>query len=272
MAYKLQHLSLAGILDQSIAILKDHFGLLFCIMLLFQVPGTILFGYWSEGIAVGPPENATQEQRMQYSLEVFKWLPYFYLGLFIYSIFVVTATNAVVIPAVARLYLGQPTSLMIAMKHGFSRFLPLLATSILMWLPIWIGFFLCFLPGVLFFVWFGLGQHVVLIEGISGPRALGRSRRLTNPNWLQFLALFFMLLIISIPIRMVVQFIPGSLLRVVIGAMIGAVLTMWGAAAWVVYYFSCRCGVEHFDLHMLAESIGVTTSQSVEGEFHSASR
>jgi len=31
---------------------------------------------------------------------------------------------------------------------------------------------------------------------------------------------------------------------------------MFSTASFVVFYFSCRCHVENFDLHYLAQSIG----------------
>jgi hypothetical protein len=36
-----------------------------------------------------------------------------------------------------------------------------------------------------------------------------------------------------------------------------ALTTILWTAALVVFYFSCRCNVENFDLHYLAEAIGV---------------
>ena len=42
--YKLQHMGLGGILDQAISICKDHFGVLFKIMLILYVPFAAIFG------------------------------------------------------------------------------------------------------------------------------------------------------------------------------------------------------------------------------------
>ncbi len=43
--YKLQHMGLGGILDQAISICKDHFGLLFKIMLILHIPFAFLIGF-----------------------------------------------------------------------------------------------------------------------------------------------------------------------------------------------------------------------------------
>ena len=45
MPYKLQQLGLGGILDQSIAIVKDNLGLLFRILLIMSIPFNLVFGY-----------------------------------------------------------------------------------------------------------------------------------------------------------------------------------------------------------------------------------
>jgi hypothetical protein len=43
----------------------------------------------------------------------------------------------------------------------------------------------------------------------------------------------------------------------VVSAIIGGVLAIFASAVFVVFYFSCRCKHEQFDLALLAQSVGV---------------
>jgi hypothetical protein len=65
MAYKLQHMGLGGILDQAIAISKDHFGLLFKIMLLLYIPFNLILGLVTAALTPQIPSGAFFEEMMR---------------------------------------------------------------------------------------------------------------------------------------------------------------------------------------------------------------
>jgi hypothetical protein len=256
MAYKIQHLGLGGILDQAIAITKDHFGLLFSIMLLLLVPYTLITGFINLSLIPEMPLIPTAEDMAEMQEVQARYWPLFALFGLINFLVVYPVTNAAVISAVANLYLGRPVTAMDAIRHGFRRLLPLLGTSILMYLAIFGGMLLLIIPGILFALWFGLSQHVVVIEGIAGPAALGRSKKLVRPHLGTFLVLGIILFVIFAALQLGAAFVPQRHLQLVATALLTAVATIVGTAAGVVFYFSCRCAEENFDLHYLAESIG----------------
>ena len=138
MSYTIKHMGIGGILDQAIAIVKDNFILLFTIM---------LFGYDSSDcwckqflqLAVTPelPPNPTMQDYMRVQQEMNTYWPWFMGINLIYFLIVIPITNAAVIQSVARVYLGQSITAIEALKHGASRFLPLIGTTILMYLAIW---------------------------------------------------------------------------------------------------------------------------------------
>jgi hypothetical protein len=171
-------------------------------------------------------------------------------------IIIIPVTNAAVIQAVARLYLGEPVTALEAVKHGFRRLGPLIWTSFLMLLAIYGGLILCIIPGIYFAIWFGLSQHVVVLEGLNGPKALGRSKKLVHKDRGKFLALILIMTVITVAISWGAQMIPQPHLAAIISVLVQAVTTILWTAAGVVFYFSARCGVENFDLHYLAEAIG----------------
>jgi len=259
MAYKLQHMGLGGILDQAITVCKDHFGLLFKIMLFLYLPFTLVIGLLFASIAPPPRMGGDfEEMRRQSEMQQEAFLAYwpFFLSVVLVSILIYPVTNAAIIHAVARVYLGEQVTALEALKHGFRRFWPLIWTSILTVLAIYAGMILCIIPGIIFAIWFGLSQQVVVLEGLNGPTAMGRSKRLVKRDWVTFLMLGFVLWLISFAINMGGQFIPQPHLAIVISSTLQAVTTILWSASFVIFYFSARCAEENFDLHYLAQAIG----------------
>jgi hypothetical protein len=50
--------------------------------------------------------------------------------------------------------------------------------------------------------------------------------------------------------------VPQPHVQMIVQVLLQAALTLFSTAAMVVFYFSCRCGVENFDLEHLAASVG----------------
>jgi hypothetical protein len=255
MAYKIQHMGLGGILDQAIAISKNHFTLLFTIMLLLLIPYDLITGFISLSILPELPAEPTYENILEYQAAQSRYMPLFGIFQIINGLFILPLTNAAVIWAVAQLYLGQPITAAQALRHGLARLGPLIGTSILMYLAIFGGLILLIIPGILFALWFGLSQHVVVIEGIAGSPALGRSKKLVRRHLGTFLIMGFILGIIFALLGFAGAFIPQPHVQLITITLINAVATMVATAAGVVFYFSCRCAEENFDLHYLAEAI-----------------
>lgn len=256
MPYKIQYLGLGGILDQAIAISRDHFKLLFTIMLLMLVPFSLIVGFVSLAIVPELPPDYTMEDLAHAQQVQAEYWPFFATAQLLQVLFILPLTNASVIQAVAKLYLGQSVTAVEAFQHALRRFLPLIGTTILMMMAIFGGFLLLIIPGILFALWFGLAQHVVIIEELSGQKALSRSKQLVRNHLGTFLMLGAVMFVISAAVGFGSNFIPEPHLRLVIATLLEAVTTVLWTAAGTVFYFSCRCDVDQFDLHYLAEAIG----------------
>ena len=265
MPYKIQRLGLGGVLDQAIAITKDHFGLLFSIMLIVLIPYSLIVGVMNLAIMPAlPPHPSAADVAAWQAAQASHW-PYFILIGIVSMLFVYPLTNAAVIQAVARLYLGQPVTAIEALKNGMKRLGPLIWTSILMYLAIFGGYILLIIPGIYFSIWFGLSQHVTVIEELSGRAALGRSKRLVHPNRGAFLLLIIVMLVISMSIGFLSNMISMPYLKLIVSSVVQAGFTMFWTAALVVFYFSCRCTVDNFDLQYLARSIGARPPEAEPG-------
>jgi hypothetical protein len=273
MAYKIQQLGLGGILDQSFAIVKDHFGLLFKIMLFVLIPFSLIGGLGMNSLL--PNANTmfpTPEQQQQTAEAMARYWPVIAVVSLLQMLVILPITNAAVIQAVAHLYLGKPIDAMTAVKDGIRLLPPLLGTLILYYLAMFGGFILLFIPGLIIAVLFALCQHVVVIEGTSGPAALGRSRRLLRGQIGTFIALGFILGIISWFLSVGPSFIPQPHARVIVTTLVQACTTIIWTAALVVFYFSCRCANESFDLQYLANAIGEQPSAEAIAEDAAAPR
>lgn len=256
MAYQIQQLKLGGILDQAIAITKDHFGVLFQILLFVWIPYQLIAGVVNVSIEPTISSQPTPEELVRFNQQIMNNLP-ITIGLAVIGgLVILPLTNAAVIHAVAQKYLGNPVTAGEAIQRGVGKIVPLVWTSILMGLAIMGGLFLCLVPGILFALWFGLAQHVVVLEGVSGTKALGRSKVLVRPYLGTFLILGLLLGVIGALVGGAATLIPQRHVQMVVLVILQAGLTLVSTATFVVFYFSCRCGVENFDLEHLAAAVG----------------
>src|ERR1041385_5090663 len=65
MSYAIKHLELGGILDQAIAILRDHFVLLLTIMAILVLPFLLAQQFLALAIRPDMPPNPTMQDMMQ---------------------------------------------------------------------------------------------------------------------------------------------------------------------------------------------------------------
>lgn len=264
MPYKIQQLGLGGILDQAISLIKQHFGLLFQIMLMTLIPWGIISGIIQLSVLPAPPVNPTPEDTARYLQSIISYLPLIYGLAIMGGLIVLPIANAAVIFSVAEIYLGRSVTAGEALQKGVSKIGALVGTAILMGLAIMGGLILCIIPGILFALWFGVSQHVVVLESLSGTKALGRSKQLVGPYLGTFFVLGFLVGIISFMVAVGATFIPQQHVQLIVAILLNAVTTIFSTAVFVVFYFSCRCGVDNFDLEHLAAAVGDSAAPSEE--------
>lgn len=252
MPYKIQKLSVSGVIDQAAAIVKDHLKLFLTIMAMTWVPFQIILFILTKAILPPPvTEHSTQE-------EVFEFLQAAGIvgGIAIVLMTIVLPlANAAVIYTVAELYLGRTVTAVEAVKQSFRKFFALVGTGILTSLAIAGGMILCIVPGILFALWFAFGQHAVVLEDMSGPAALSRSKELVKPHLGNLLALGLVVGMMSWMVNAGAGLIPQVYIQGLVTIAISAVTTVFSAAVFVVFYFSCRCANENFDLEHLAAAV-----------------
>lgn len=258
MSYKIQELSIGGILDQSIKLVKDHFGLLFGIVGLIYIPFNLIAGFYlASTLPPNPGMMAPLEEQLAFQDAAAANLPVTFSIILLTAFLIVPLSNAAIIHAVARLYLGKSTSISESIQAGLARIGPLIWTSILMGLAIFGGFILLIIPGILFAFWFSLSNHAVVLEKLSGSAALKRSKALMAGNIGTIFVMGILLTVISAAVQAITNLVGEQpMVAVTVQVVLGAVMTLLSTAALVVFYFSCRCKLENFDLEHLADSMG----------------
>jgi len=266
MRYEIRELGLGEILDQAIAVLKDHWKLLLGITLVLLVPFMVVQGLVTLSVTPELPPNPTPQDVMAAQKAVVANLPMVLPVVLLGALFVLPITNAAIICAIASVYLGKPITVGESFQRAFSLTLPLIWTWFLFYLAVMGGTILCVIPGILCMFWFALATQVVVIEGTSGIEALKRSRELMRGNIGTLFALLLLIGAINAGISIAGSIIPQEHVRVIGSALAQAVASIFAAAAVVVFYFSCRAKNEHFDLTLLAQGVGAEVPETSAGE------
>jgi hypothetical protein len=142
------------------------------------------------------------------------------------------------------------------------RYFAFVWTSILFSAVIVMGTFFCVLPGILLFFQFALSMTATALEPVSGFAALSRSRHLMrsagNTNYMNLFLLLVVLFFIQGGIGATASVVPQIYLQVLANALFGSIAFAFASIAQVVFYYSCRCRVEGFDLLHLARIVADT--------------
>ena len=151
-SYNIKHHDIGGVLDQAVALAKDHFFSLFKILAVSLIPINIASGMAMLSIMPPqPPMGAPPEQSEQFFREMIQAfqdnLP---MLLVIWAILLVVypVSQAAVIHAAAKLYLGKSVTVKEALQAGLSRIFSFLGVSILAGLSVFAGMIMCLLPGI----------------------------------------------------------------------------------------------------------------------------
>jgi hypothetical protein len=262
MRYTIQVLKLGEILDQAVKLTKDHFGVLIGITGILLIPFNLISGCMQISMIQPPPPNPTPEQAMAFFVAMMRVT----IPLLVFALLVIAPlTNAAIVHAIANAYREKPISVGGAVKRAFQRILPLIGTWFLAAIVIMVGWILCFVPGILAAFWFSLVTQVVVVEGVAGIAAMKRSKQLMAGNIGTIFVLGLLIGLINGGVTLGAGLIPQPHMRIVAIAVVNAVLTIFASAAFVVFYFSCRCKHEQFDLVLLAQSVGAETPADLAG-------
>jgi hypothetical protein len=261
--YTIRELKLGEILDEAIRLTKDHFGVFLGIVGVLMIPFSVIGGLIEVAMRPTLPPNPTPDQSLAANLEILKVSTP--LALMAMSV-INPITEAALVYGIANAYLEKPISVGASFKRAFQRLLPLIGTGILVGLAIFGGSLLCLVPGILAALWFSLATQVVILEDMAGIDAMKRSKALMAGNIGTIFVLGLLVGLINGGITVTPHLIPQPHVSAVAVAIAEGIVMIFSSAAFVVFYFSCRCKHEQFDLMLLAESVAAEAPGKVASD------
>jgi len=193
MATALRPLSTGELLDRTFSLYRSHFALFLGI---FALPHLCVLAFQCLAFAFQSPGN---QMRNVLTAAIFSVLA----GLL--SIVVIAASQAATVVAVSNVYLDRPASVI----DSFSRVKHQIGGVI--WLSAKVGFLVglaciaLIVPGILLAVRWSLAVPVKVLEGKSSGEAMSRSAELTLGNRGRVFVIWFLFVILSIGVSMLLQ-------------------------------------------------------------------
>jgi len=257
-AYLIKPLELGEIFDQAIVLFRNRFKTLVGISCFLAIPFELVQGLTILLLVPGELNpNSTPEEAQAYLLEVFlRIVPVSLLFAAIFLLFVWPVTNAAAIWAVANEYLGRPCTAFQAIRASLRMLGRVLVTGLISGILIFLGTMACLIPGIYLALRFWFVYHAVMIEQTSGTAALTRSGNLMKGHYGYAIVVAVLIFVINAAVNATAQVVPVPLVGLAVQVLANAVLVALTAAVGVVFYFSCRCRNENFDLALLANAVG----------------
>lgn len=187
------------------------------------------------------------------------------------SILAIAFVSAACVHAVSSAYLDHPLSIGESVRFGARRLLPLLGMLIVLYIGLGVAFVLLIIPGIWLYAAWGVATPALLIEHVGPLRALRRSFRLVKGRWWAtagvLLVSFLMTTIVSSIVSGILTAIaltsssPSIGFAVLISLLSGVVSALivqpFQATVVTVLYYDLRVRREGYDLHLLAEQLGL---------------
>jgi len=267
---RLRPLSLGEILDVSIKICLAHWRTLIKAVLVVVVPVQIVGTIVNADYIVDSPSFGTNSA--QTSEEFLEEFNQYVGGLAIAGVLqglAVLLATAACFRAIAQAYLGEETDWRSSLKYALRLAPSLLLLTLLYALGLILGLVLFLLPGIWLYVAWAFATPALLVEGLRGRKALGRSFGLVKGRWWRTFGVLIVGVILAAIVSAVMQAVftigivvgeDNDTLVLVLSGIAGivglAVSTPFQAALFTVLYFDLRVRKEGFDLELLAQEIG----------------
>lgn len=271
---RLRALALGEVLDVSIKLCLAHWRTLLKVVLVIGVPLQILTtlltaDYTASSFDFSASAEQTPEEAVDDFVDSLG-------GLAISSVLgwvALMVASAACFRAIGLAYLGTSTDWRSSLSYAWRRLPSLLWLGLLYGLALLFGTLLLIAPGVWLYVAWAFATPVLLLEGLRGRRALGRSFALVKGRWWRTFGVLAVGLILAGVVSTLVQGVffvgilvnPGNDVLVLVLATIAGILglaiaTPFVAALTTVVYFDLRIRKEGFDLELLAREIGASPS------------
>ncbi len=291
MRYRIGELSVGQVLDVSFNVFKDNIKELLLVgLMIFGVLAVITaaVSFFVLYPMISEMESLSQSGLQPTPANVFSmFLPLIVgaLGLGLLWWIALTLAEGAITFSVAGAYLENPVPAKEAVRYALSQWWPLIKTSLFVMLRLLlvliaggaiVGLMVfalgeggaAALLGVLFFLaLFGflaflfirylLSLKVVVLEGVDGREAIGRSATLMKKTYGRAFLLLFLMGVAGNIAGSAANFIPFLPVAILISMAVQLAVYIYTSSMWTVFYFSNRCKHEQFDLMVLSQQAGV---------------
>ncbi len=268
-------------IDVAIKLYRANFGTLVRIVFLISAPAQVLLGL------VQASSRSTFDTSSFGSFDSFEtqpsaigtevdtgeiWAAVAGFGVvLIISLITSELASAASFRSIGAAYLGEEQTWSASLRYAGKRWRSIVWLAIAKNFVIVCGFVACIAPGVHFYAAYAVTTPTLMLEGVRGRKALGRSRALVKGRWWPVAGVVLLGTILTQIIGGAIGglasgfFLTGNQLASdiasVVGGIVGATLTVPILAAVVtVLYIDLRVRKEGFDLELLAQSVGVDPS------------
>jgi hypothetical protein len=178
-------------------------------------------------------------------------------------------STAACVKAISDAYLDRPVGLGASLRFAARRLGALVWMDILMVVLLGLAFTALVIPGIWLYAAWSVATPALLIEGVRGQRALGRSRELVRGRWWPVAGV---LVVAGVMTALVSGAITGVLLAIVLAgggsalyavvvvslasAVAGVLTRPFQAAVVTVLYYDLRVRREGYDVQLFAEQLG----------------
>ena len=157
---------------------------------------------------------------------------------------------------------GRPVVLGDGLRRAFSRFLPLLAISILVFIGLAIGFMLLIVPGIILAMRWAVAVPACVVENLGPISSLRRSAELTKGHRWKIFGMTVLILVLFIIALVIVGALVGTGVVVVpqgVGRGLLAAILFVIISGIVTAYFNVIAAMIYHDLRTVKE--GVNTEE-----------
>jgi hypothetical protein len=199
--------------------------------------------------------------------------------LIVIELIVATLVTAACTKAVSDAYLDQEAGGAKSLRFALRRLPALLVLEILTILGLIVAFVLFVIPGIWLYAAWSVAVPALLIERRGAFRSLGRSRRLVKGRWWATAAVLVVATLMVTLIAGAIEGLliavaslpsqPSLLLAVFVSTLSGVIATVitepFRAATTTLLYYDLRVRREGYDLHVLADQLGLPSASMPAG-------
>ena len=259
-AQELRPMGIGDILDTTFRLYRQRFLTFLLIALVVFVPYALFIAGVQAWIVSAKPVAAVGGAPAAINIAA---IVVAVLTFLIFAFILLPLCGAALVQNISAAYLGENLSAGGSYGRAAPRLLSLLGTQILTGLVVLLGFCLLIVPGIIFSLWFFVVVPVVILEGLGGTPAMGRSRELMRGNLGKAFGLALVVNILVMIISAALGFVggrvfaEGSVFLVFYQNAIQAILLPIQTAPIILLYYDLRIRKEAFDLQKLSETMNL---------------